>query len=172
MTDEECFVVGPDGIARWGRYGAAGLLLRHTDAEGVRWFLLAQRSAFVQHPLTWAYPGGALRRGERPEAGAVREFREEFGPATAYTVADVIVERPAGAGGWCYWTVLADVDQLSDPKPLTAENIGRAQWFRPAEMETLDLHPALRGKVGDDCRFRRNQSPVSSSVLGVGSSSR
>ena len=36
MSDDEEFVVGPDGVARWGVYGAAGQLLRHTRRQRCR----------------------------------------------------------------------------------------------------------------------------------------
>ena len=144
MSDEEEFVVGPDGVPRWGLYGAAGLLLRHTDAHGVTRYLLAERGPYVQHPGTWAYPGGALRRDETPEAGAVREFTEEFGSVPAYTVAEVIVDQPAGAGGWFYATVVADVvEEVVLGAPVTMENTGRVCWATAAEMAEFRLHPGV-----------------------------
>ena len=144
MSDEEEFVVGPDGVPRWGLYGAAGLLLRHVDAAGTVRYLLAERGPYVQHPLTWAYPGGALRWNETPVAGAVREFEEEFGPLPAYTVAEIVVDEPAGASGWFYATVVADVvDQFTPGPPLTGENTGRVCWATPAEMAQLPLHPGV-----------------------------
>jgi 8-oxo-dGTP diphosphatase len=124
--------------------GAAGLLLRSTDADGVVRYLLAQRSAHVQHPLTWAYPGGALRRSETPVAGAVREFEEEFGPAPAHTVAEIIVDQRAGAGGWFYATVVTDVaEQVTPGAPQTTEITGRLSWATSEEMAQLPLHPHL-----------------------------
>ena len=103
----------------------------------------------MQHPLTWAYPGGALRRDETPEAGAVRQFEEEFGPLPGYTVAEIVVDEPTGAGGWCYATVIADVvDRRSevDFRPLTMEDTGRVCWATPAEMAQLPLHPGVAGR--------------------------
>ena len=140
----DSFVVGPDGIPRWGRYGAAGLALRHTDALGVRRYLLAERGPYVQHPHTWAFPGGALRGDETPEEGALREATEEFGPIPAHTVAEVIVDRPAGAGGWTYSTVVVDVvDQVDLAAPTDHENTGRTCWASLEEMVDLRLHPGV-----------------------------
>ncbi len=91
------WVMAADGELRWGLYGAAGLLLRHTDEAGDCQYLLGRRSPDVHHGGTWGIPGGALHRGEAPEAGAQREAEEEFGPMPDYVVAQVIVED---AGGW------------------------------------------------------------------------
>jgi ADP-ribose pyrophosphatase YjhB (NUDIX family) len=143
------FIVGTDGVERWGLYGAAGLLLRHTDDAGTIRYLLAERSALVQHPLTWAYPGGALRRDETPEAGAVREFAEEFGVRPTYAVAEVIVDRPEGGGGWFYATVVADVaEPVTLGRVTTWENTGRVCWATRAEMAVLRLHPGIGDVVG------------------------
>ncbi len=143
------FVVGPDGIPRWGRYGAAGLLLRHTDEHGVRRYLLAERGPFVQHPHTWAFPGGALRSDETPEQGALREATEEFGNLPAHSVAEVIVDRPAGAGGWAYWTVIGDVvGRVALAAPTNHENTGRTCWVTVEEMSRLPLHPGV-GALAD-----------------------
>jgi len=40
-----------------------------------------ERIVMVRHSYMpgWHFPGGALRRGETPEAGIVRELREEIG---------------------------------------------------------------------------------------------
>ena len=152
--DGDGFVTGPDGIPRWGLYGAAGLLLRHTDEQGVTRYLLAERSRYVMEPGTRAFPGGALRRGEAPEAGALREAEEEFAAIPPHTVAEVIVDRPPGAGAWFYATVVADVDRdgvrVTDSilEPTTWENTGACRWVTPEEATRLPLHPGVAGLLG------------------------
>ncbi|WP_125619677.1 hypothetical protein [Actinomadura sp. WAC 06369] len=61
----------PDGTVRWGRHGAAGLLL---TARGH--VLLACRSSRVDHGGTWAYLGGARLYGAaRPRLVLTTERR-------------------------------------------------------------------------------------------------
>ncbi|MDA8343245.1 MAG: NUDIX domain-containing protein, partial [Actinomycetota bacterium] len=65
------FVVLADGSRRWGRFGAAGVLVRHVDPAGTSYFV-ARRSLHCHQGGTWAIPGGALDPGETPLAGALR----------------------------------------------------------------------------------------------------
>lgn len=136
------WIAGTDGIARWGVYGAAGLLLRHTDHHGITRYFLAERGPYVHHPGTWAYPGGALHHGETVEEGARREATEEFGTLPPYVVAEVVVDRPVCAGGWFYATVVADVGDEATLEPVTHENTS-GRWFSAEEMNRRPLHPGI-----------------------------
>ncbi len=133
------WVLAADGEPRWGVYGAAGLLLRHTDEAGVARYLVARRSAEVHHGGTWGIPGGALHRGESPEDGARREAEEEFAGVPDYVVAEVLIYD---AGGWTYSTVVADVISQVPLEPVTWEHT-RSRWATVAEMTHLPLHPGL-----------------------------
>ena len=135
------WVVAADGELRWGIYGAAGLLLRHTDEVGEYRYLVAMRSPHVHHGRTWGIPGGALHRHETPEDGARREAEEEFGPMPDYEVAEVIVHD---FGGWTYSTVVGDVVTLDMVEPVTYEHT-EARWVTHEEVTHLPLHPGLAG---------------------------
>lgn len=64
----------------------------------------------------------------------LREATEEFGVLPAHSVAEVIVERPVGAGGWAHHTFIADVgEQVALPKPTDHENTGRTCWLTVEE---------------------------------------
>lgn len=147
------WVLAADGQPRWGIYGAAGLLLRHTDEAGVRHYLVARRSAHVHHGRTWGIPGGALHRGESPEDGARREAEEEFGSMPAYAVAEVFVDD---AGGWTYSTVVADIAALVNVEPITCEHTA-ARWATLDEMADLALHPGLSRALARTYRLRRRR---------------
>src|SRR5436309_13763267 len=78
MRSGDGFVIAGDGQPRWGRYGAAGVLVRHVDGDD-HWYFLALRSEYTHRGGTWAIPGGALDEHETPLDGARREFAEELG---------------------------------------------------------------------------------------------
>src|SRR5438105_3470546 len=96
------FVTMADGTRRWGRFGAAGVLVRcpagegdvdaGDDGERSWWYFLARRSEWCHQGGCWAIPGGALHQGESPVEGALREFAEEVGAVLAeaeFSVAEV-----------------------------------------------------------------------------------
>src|ERR1019366_1468966 len=95
-----------DGSRRWGLYGAAGVLLRSRLDGEVRYFV-AKRSARVHLGGVWAVPGGALKEGEPPLSGALRELGEETGLLIA--TYDVVGEHHHDHGVWSYRTFLLDV---------------------------------------------------------------
>ena len=140
------FVTAADGGARWGRYGAAGVLVRHVDAEGVPWLFLARRSAFCHRGGTWGIPGGALDWGEEPLEGALREFGEEIGVVpSSFTVAEV---HEDDHGGWSYWTIVVDVDEpFPEPTSLNWET-DEVRWVAAHELGMLALFDAFAATLG------------------------
>ena len=60
----------------------------------------AGRLVLVRHSYVpgWHFPGGALRRGEAPEAGILRELREEIG-LLRWGAVSLIERRARPAGG-------------------------------------------------------------------------
>lgn len=136
------FVTLPDGSVRWGRYGAAGALLRHVDVEGVPWYFVARRSMHCHQGGTWAVPGGALDHGESPLEGALREFQEEIGPLDAsYRVVSVYEDDH---GGWAYWTVVLEVDKRFPVPAALSWETSEARWVSSSELHDLELFGAFR----------------------------
>jgi 8-oxo-dGTP pyrophosphatase MutT (NUDIX family) len=136
------FVTLADGSARWGRFGAAGLLVRHIDNERRPWYLLALRSRFCHQGGTWALPGGALHFGESPLDGALREFAEELG--TTPHPLDVVTSHVDDHGGWSYTTVVVDVAERFDLPPAFSWETDDARWFASHELHTVDLFAPVR----------------------------
>jgi len=67
-------------IAVDGRRPAAVAVVLLPDDEGRACFLLTRRAATLKtHTRQWALPGGRVEPGERSEAAALRELREEVG---------------------------------------------------------------------------------------------
>jgi 8-oxo-dGTP diphosphatase len=134
-----------DGSLRWGRFGAAGLLARHIDADGSPWYFLARRSLHTHQGGTWALPGGALDHGESPEEGAIREFGEEIGtPLGPYRVVDV---HRDDHGGWSYWTVVIEVEERFPVPTVLHWETAEARWVPADEVHQLELFGAFRASL-------------------------
>jgi 8-oxo-dGTP diphosphatase len=140
------FVQLADGTWRWGRFGAAGLLVRHLDAAGdVPWYFVALRSPRTHMGGTWAIPGGALARGETPVEAALREFREEVGLALAPERIALVHEDDHG--GWSYWTVVVDVaERFPLPTGINWET-DEVRWVVRDELATLPVLPPFRATM-------------------------
>jgi len=139
------FVTLADGTHRWGRFGAAGVLLRQGD-DGDAAYFLARRSLHCHRGGTWAIPGGALDHGETPLEGALREFEEEIGhPLGAFEVAGTYEDDH---GGWAYWTVVLDVAHRFDPPPGLGWETAEVRWVAADELGGLDLFPEFRATLG------------------------
>ena len=137
------FVTAADGRPRWGRYGAAGLLVRHVDDDGP-WYFLARRSEHTHLGGTWAIPGGALDLGEAPLDGAMREFGEEVGLRLQEGEFDVAHVYEDDHGGWSYWTIVVDVaDRFGTPTHLNWET-SEAAWVRASDLDRYELFDAFR----------------------------
>ena len=129
------FVSGADGSPRWGRHGAAGVLLVHDGHV-----FLAERALMTHNGGTWALPGGALHRNETPEEGAFREFVEELGALPPHRI---VTSHAAIDGTWTYTTVIAEVTERWVPTSLSWETAS-AQWVALDDVEAMALHPGFR----------------------------
>ena len=90
--DGDGWVVSDNGAHYWGRYGAAGLLLRAPRPDGTPAVLLQHRAVWSHQGGTWGLPGGARDSHETAEETAVREAREEAGlPAERVAVRATVV---------------------------------------------------------------------------------
>ncbi|MFD3703497.1 NUDIX domain-containing protein [Nocardia sp. NPDC058658] len=130
-----------DGIKHWGKFGAAGLLLRAPLPDGGSAVLLQHRAPWSHQGGTWALPGGARDSHESPEHAAVREAEEEAG----ITAADLRVRAErltmTAASGWTYITVIADADK---PLPTVANREStELAWVPEDEVAGLPLHPGF-----------------------------
>jgi 8-oxo-dGTP diphosphatase len=140
------FVRVADGTRRWGRYGAAGLLVRHVDAvTGMASYFVALRSRHTHMGGTWAIPGGALTRRESPLEAALREFREEVGLILS---PDRIVQiHEDDHGGWSYWTVVVDVDERFPLPTNTNWETAEVRWVDQHELGDLTLLGPFRSTM-------------------------
>jgi 8-oxo-dGTP diphosphatase len=143
--DGDGWVISERGAHYWGRYGAAGLLLRAPRHDGSPAVLLQHRAVWSHQGGTWALPGGARDSHETPEQTAVREAHEEAGlTAERLTVrATVVTAEFAGISGtrWSYTTVIADAGEMLDTVP-NGES-AELRWVGEDEVAQLPLHPGF-----------------------------
>jgi 8-oxo-dGTP diphosphatase len=146
--DGDGWVVSESGIPYWGRYGAAGLLLRAPRADGTPAVLLQHRAPWSHQGGTWGLPGGARDSHETPEQAAVREANEEAGlPGERLCVRASVVtaEVPSNAGAgvprWTYTTVVADAAELLPTVP--NRESAELRWVGEEEVADLPLHPGF-----------------------------
>ncbi|MBF6241616.1 NUDIX domain-containing protein [Nocardia otitidiscaviarum] len=139
--DGDGWADSPDGTRQWGRFGAAGLLLRAPLAGGGSAVLLQHRAAWSHQGGTWALPGGARDSHETTVHAAVREAEEEAGiPAASIRVRGCRVTATAPSG-WTYTTVVADAAETLRTRG-NAESTALA-WVPEDEVPARPLHPGF-----------------------------
>ncbi|MDI3312864.1 MAG: NUDIX hydrolase [Mycobacterium sp.] len=159
LGDGDGWAISHTGVAYWGRYGAAGLLLRAPRPDGTPAVLLQHRAPWSHQGGTWGLPGGARDSHETAEQTAVREAHEETGlpPNRIRVRAAVVTAEVPGADGtcWTYTTVVADADELlcAVPNRESAE----LRWVDENEVADFPLHPGLAASWE---RLRVTPAPV------------
>lgn len=132
--------VSHDGAHFWGRYGAAGLLLRAPGPDGSYAVLLQHRAPWSHQGGTWGLPGGARDSHESVEEAAVREAHEEAGlEAEQLTVRTSVVTHEVP--GWSYTTVIADATEQLHTTPNRESS--ELRWVAEDDVVTLPLHPGF-----------------------------
>ncbi len=143
--DGDGWVISGSGAHYWGRYGAAGLLLRAPLPDGTPAVLLQHRAVWSHQGGTWGLPGGARDSHETPEQTAVREAHEEAGLRSERLAvrAMVVTSEVAGIGGtrWTYTTVVADARELLHTVP--NRESAEMRWVAEHEVAELPLHPGF-----------------------------
>ena len=143
--DGDGWVVSDSGAHYWGRYGAAGLLLRAPRSDGTPAVLLQHRAVWSHQGGTWGLPGGARDSHETPEQTAVREAHEEAGLLAERLAvrAAVVTAEVSGLGDthWTYTTVVADAAELLDTVP--NRESAEMRWVAETEVADLPLHPGF-----------------------------
>lgn len=137
------------GHRHWGRFGAAGLLLRRPAPDGAvgspgssggpGQVLLQHRAPWTAHGDTWGLVGGARDSTETAADAALREAHEEAGlPAGAVRIVGELVDDH---GSWSYVTVIAD---LTGPfVPVGNDESLELRWVAETGVDRLDLHPGF-----------------------------
>lgn len=126
-----------DGHARWGIFGAAGVVfVLQADGEPPL-VMLQKRSEWAHEGGTWSCAGGAIDEGETPYEAALREASEEVGeiPVHHRELGEYVFSP---ATDWQYTTVVLEVDHLFGAS-VNFETDAVA-WVHLDEVETMPLH--------------------------------
>lgn len=157
--DGNGFVRCADGQWRWGRFGAAGLLLRAPDPSdhAVPLVLLQHRALWTHQGGRWGLPGGARDSFESAADTALREAAEETGiDPGRVRVCGQHTDHPGG-DGWSYTTVVADAPE---PLPLWPQfESADLQWVPEADVSGYELHPGF-GATWPSLRIRSGELVV------------
>ncbi|GAB3206342.1 NUDIX hydrolase [Marinactinospora thermotolerans] len=154
--DGDGWVTLPDGSRRWGRYGAAGLLLYAADAAGRGQVLLQHRAWWSHQGDTWGMPGGALNSGESSVQGAVREFGEEVEGDLGRVCLDGVHRQDHVV--WHYDTVLGRLPEPGEFSPGNSESAA-IRWVPVEEVASLPLLPAF-GVIWPQVRRALTRRPL------------
>lgn len=162
--DGDGWVTADDGGHYWGRFGAAGLLLRAPRPDGTPAVLLQHRAVWSHQGGTWGLPGGARDSHETPEETAVREAHEEAGLVAERLMvrATLVTAEVAGIGGtsWTYTTVVADAREPL--RTLPNQESAELRWVGEDQVADLPLHPAFAAS------WKRLRTAPARVPLGVG----
>ncbi|AEF38990.1 NUDIX hydrolase [Hoyosella subflava] len=139
--DGDGWVIGGDGARRWGKHGAAGLLLRAPGEGGTSVVLLQHRAEWSHQGGTWALPGGARDSHESEVHAALREAQEEAGIAADRIRVRAVVTTAGELPGWTYTTVVADAEETLETVP-NHESLD-LEWVREGEVTEYPLHTGL-----------------------------
>jgi len=139
--DGDGWVWCDQGHRHWGRFGAAGLLIRSwAPCDGDARIVLQHRALWSHQGGTWGLPGGARDSHESPVGTALREAEEEAGlPASSVRPTGLLVDDH---GGWSYTTVVAEQAGPLEPAPTGGESI-EVRWIEVDEVDRLPLHPGF-----------------------------
>jgi 8-oxo-dGTP pyrophosphatase MutT (NUDIX family) len=128
-----------DGQARWGLFGAAGVVFVTGLDRAAPLVLLQLRSPWSHGGGTWSCPGGALDEGEDPLEGALREAWEEIGPLPDVEVVGSYLFEPSD--DWRYTTFVVNCTEsfATDPNFESEAMV----WTALDEVAGLPLHPGF-----------------------------
>ena len=127
----------PVAYAKGGRVKAAGVMFLSPERK-----VLLMRRFGKDHAGEWAFPAGHVEKGERPEAAARREVREETGHEHDGGLSPFM---HSGSGSVDFTTYSAHAPD--EFKPMLNDEHDGAKWVDLDEAEKLPLHPGVRAAL-------------------------
>jgi ADP-ribose pyrophosphatase YjhB (NUDIX family)/DNA polymerase III epsilon subunit-like protein len=153
----EGYYFAKSGKRYWGRYGAAGALLRRVKEDGTLEYLLAKRSANISAGGgQWAWPGGAhkdKKHAQSPQLTAYEELKEELG-VYPEGIDPIATHTNFVEPDWQYETMIVDVtnnSSLTDSLKISDDENSDLGWFTEDDIRDLNdngmLHPAVASSI-------------------------
>ncbi len=153
----EGYYFAKSGKRYWGRYGAAGALLRRVREDGTLEYLLAKRSANISAGGgKWAWPGGAHKdekHAHSPQLTAYEELKEELG-IYPEGIDPIATHTNFVEPDWWYETMIVDVtnnSSLTDSLKISDDENSDLGWFTEDDIRDLNdngmLHPAVASSI-------------------------
>jgi ADP-ribose pyrophosphatase YjhB (NUDIX family) len=153
----EGYYFAKSGKRYWGRYGAAGVLLRRVKEDGTLEYLLAKRSANISAGGgQWAWPGGAhkdKKHAQSPQLTAYEELKEELG-VYPEGIDPIATHTNFVEPDWQYETMIVDVtnnSSLTDSLKISDDENSDLGWFTEDDIRELKennmLHPAVASSI-------------------------
>lgn len=120
----------------WGKYGGAGVMMRHVGEDGVARYMIIQNGGNNSAGSRWRWqlPGGARDELETAEQAAARETQEELGftqeqlDSLELRGAHVVKLPVEGKEPWTYTSSIADAPEAFKPK-IDFKELGAARWL-------------------------------------------
>jgi len=134
----EGYYFSTNGKRYWGKYGAAGALVRRKNSDGEYEYFLARRADGMSvGGGKWSFPGGAHKDKENsklPGATAIEEFGEEVGGDIS-TLKPIHTYTDQVAPDWKYDTYVFEVgpDELNDLRSMDGESTDTG-WFTASDI--------------------------------------
>ncbi|CCF38528.1 hypothetical protein CH063_09591 [Colletotrichum higginsianum] len=124
------------------RMGTMGILCRGTKVLIIRRRLKTPEIRENGPPDTWAFPGGALEKGETPEPAMKREYKEEAGvKVTIQPIGDEPVWGETDdylVDDWrCFFFIVKQVDPNEEPNIMEPQKHVDLMWIDWNELWAL-----------------------------------
>ena len=154
----EGYYFSTNGKRYWGKYGAAGALVRRKNSDGEYEYFLARRAKGMSvGGGKWSFPGGAHKDKDNSKlsgATAIEEFREEVGGDIS-SLKPIHTYTDQVAPDWKYDTYVFEVgpDELDDLRSMDGESTDTG-WFTASDI----MQMAEEGKLLDS--FKRSAKEV------------